>query len=83
MALSDSERLVYLQRLADAETSYHNLLTGKSARVVVDQNSERVEFTAANATKLYSYIISLKEALGLLATTATGRYDNGPAGFVF
>lgn len=48
------------QRLAEAELAYHNLMLGTSARVVVDQNGERVEFTAANAERLKAYIESLK-----------------------
>jgi hypothetical protein len=50
--------------LADAEAAYHSLLTGKSARVLVDQNGERVEFTAANRASLAAYIADLKRLLG-------------------
>lgn len=65
-------------QLAEAEAAYHELVTGKSARVVVDANGERVEFVAANLTKLYLYIQSMRAELG----TATNRVS-GPAGFVF
>jgi len=47
-------------RLAEAEAEYHALMTGNKPRVVVDQNGERVEFTAANASRLKQYIESLK-----------------------
>jgi hypothetical protein len=47
-------------RLADAQTAYHDLQTGRSARVVVDQNGERVEYTPANAARLAAYIADLK-----------------------
>lgn len=48
------------QLLAQAEAAYHQLMTGTSPRVVVDQNGERIEYTAANRTGLYSYIQELK-----------------------
>lgn len=48
------------EQLQDAEREYHALITGNKPRVVVDQNGERVEFTAANAGRLMQYIQSLK-----------------------
>ena len=63
------------QRLEAAEDAYHQLMIGGSARVVVDQNGERVEFTAANAARLQAYIQMLKRELGLLpAGTPAGVY---------
>ncbi|QFS86614.1 MULTISPECIES: gpW family head-tail joining protein [Marinobacter] len=50
-------------RLAEAESEYHALITGNKPRVVVDQNGERVEFTAANAGRLRQYIESLRAQL--------------------
>lgn len=52
------------EMLAEAEREYHLLRTGQKARVVVDQNGERVEFTAANRADLKAYIDELKAALG-------------------
>ena len=46
-------------QLDEAVTAYHALVTGTQPRVIVDQNGERVEYTAANATKLYLYIQQL------------------------
>lgn len=46
--------------LEDAKKAYHNLVTGKSPREVVDQNGERVSFTAANKASLAQYIQSLE-----------------------
>lgn len=60
------------QMLNDAREQYHLLQTGQKARVIVDQNGERVEFTATDANKLAQYIKALEMALG-----ATGRL--GPA----
>lgn len=48
------------EKLADAKTQYHLLVTGQQAKVYVDQNGERVEFTAANRGALLSYIQKLE-----------------------
>lgn len=53
--------------LADAEAQYHLVVTGQAARVFVDQNGERIEYTAANAGRLASYIADLKRQLGQTA----------------
>lgn len=50
-------------QLDDARNAYHELLTGKSARVFVDQNGERVEFTSANRQSLAQYIAELQRCL--------------------
>ena len=68
--------------LDDARAKYHALVTGTSARVVVDQNGERVEFTAAKRQDLYNYITELEAAL----SAGTAPIDNSryhPATFVF
>lgn len=49
--------------LADAQAKYHALVTGVSPRVVVDQNGERIEFTAANKAGLAQYIQSLQNSI--------------------
>lgn len=74
--------LTIRQQLADARKAYHDLQTGKSARVVVDQNGERVEFTPANRTGLYNYIVQLEQKVGA-GCGAPARPANGPAGFLF
>lgn len=66
--------------LDEARTAYHKLQTGILARVVVDQNGERVEFTAANRQDLYDYIQRLE---GLLGTPGVVPPNIGPAGFFF
>lgn len=70
MALTTEERALLTARLADAEAQYHLVLTGQTARVFVDQNGERIEYTSANAARLAAYIADLKRQLGL--TTVTG-----------
>ena len=69
MALTSIQRATLNTRLADAESSYHKVMTGQSARVYVDQNGERVEYAAANANRLLAYIQSLKQQLGTLNVT--------------
>lgn len=66
------------EKLTEAETAYHNLMTGTLARVVVDQNGERVEFTATNASRLFQYIQALKNQINPPAVNA-----RGPARFLF
>lgn len=66
MALTAEETALYTQRLSEAESALHALLLGTSARVFVDQNGERVEMTAANASRLRAYIHELKLKLGVI-----------------
>lgn len=68
MALSTEERALLQTRLTAAEAAYHELLLGTSARVVVDQNGERVEYTATNRTALKAYIQELKDKLACVNT---------------
>ena len=65
------------QKLAEAEKAYHDLMTGRALRVVVDRNGERVEFTATNRQMLKAYIDELRTQLGL--NPASG----GPLQFLF
>ncbi len=65
--------------LVEAQKQYHALTTGMAARVVVDQNGERVEFTPANSTKLYNYIGQLQAALN----PGTAPRAAGPLQFFF
>jgi hypothetical protein len=64
MALTEEEITLYTNRLNEAENALHLLMTGQQARVVVDSNGERVEFTATNKGQLRAYIAELKAALG-------------------
>jgi thiamine pyrophosphokinase len=71
------------EQLKDAQKAYHELLTGRSARVVVDgADGSRIEYTAANRQALYNYILELQTKVNLESPTPT-RFNNGPAGFVF
>lgn len=64
--MTPTERQKLEQRLEQAEDALHQLLTGESVRVFVDQNGERIEYAAGNAVRLQSYIQNLKIQLGKL-----------------
>lgn len=68
-------------RLDAAKAAYDKLVTGQMARVVVDQNGERVEFVAANAARLYAYIQQLQSECD--AASASKPRVSGPIGFIF
>lgn len=69
------------QLLDEARAAYHDLMTGRSARVVVDGSGERVEFTAARKADLYAYIKELEATVA--ANTGTTRPNNSPISFTF
>lgn len=48
------------QRLVEAETALHRILTGQGVQSVTDQSGERVVFTTASVTRLRAYIAELK-----------------------
>lgn len=51
------------EQLDDAKKQLHLLLTGQQAKVYVDQNGERVEYTSANRAALRQYIGELERAI--------------------
>ena len=75
-------RAVKQKQLDEARDAYHSLITGTQARVVVDQNGERVEFTSANKQMLSSYIMGLEQELDLNCTGG-GLSAFRPATFTF
>lgn len=82
MRLTPEARALLEKQLAEAQSAYHTLQIGGAARVIVDQNNERVEFTAVNKGNLANYILSLKAQLGMLSPEC-GGIPLRPAGFVF
>ncbi len=68
-------------RLTAARAAYHRLVTGQAARVVVDQNGERVEFTAVSAATLANYVARLEADLAPLIGCPVRV--NRPIGFAF
>lgn len=64
VTLTAEEIAQYTTWLSDAETAYHKLMTGQSAKVYVDQNGERVEYSMQRASDLKAYIAYLRSLLG-------------------
>lgn len=67
--------------LVAARAALKKLLTGQMARVVVDQNGERVEFSAVNLQALKDWIAALDAVCG--ATASAEPLPNRPIGFTF
>ena len=61
--ITPEDKVILQARLDEAKQAYHDLLTGTKARVIVDQNGERVEFVTANRQALYAYIQELERVL--------------------
>lgn len=77
-------RALYIQWLRDAMEAYHALSTGTSVRVIVDQNGERVEYTAANRQGLWAYISRLQNAIQSAdPCSAFNGNSSKPVGFLF
>lgn len=68
------------ERLTVARDQYHRLMTGKAIRVMVDQNGERVEYTAVSAANLQRYI---KDLEGMLDASDGSRRVSGPLRFMW
>lgn len=68
--LTSEQITLYTTRLTEAESALHTLNIGQQARVFVDQNGERVEFTATNRAALRAYVMELKTLLGQPITVA-------------
>lgn len=80
MTLEEHCRLTGL--LKEARHAYHLLMTGQSAKVVVDgTDGTRVEFTSVNRAALYQYIMDLERQLAP-ATLGSAR-TLGPVRFTF
>lgn len=61
------------EQLDEAKREYHALMVGLKARVVVDANGERVEFTVANRAALLAYIQELEAQLVGVRTSGPAR----------
>lgn len=69
--------------LAEAKAAYHTLMMGTRARVIVDQNGQRVEFAASNKGDLYAYIQSLEAKCPCVPDAGHHHNAYAPAGFIF
>jgi hypothetical protein len=65
LPLTEEQTVVLRKRLQEAEQAWHELQVGTQARVFVDQNGERIEYTPATRAGLRGYILELRAALGL------------------
>ena len=63
-------------QLDEARAEYHNLAIGLKARVVVDANGERVEYTVPRLPQFKLYIDELEKQLA-------GTKSSGPMGVYF
>jgi hypothetical protein len=79
--LTDADRALLQTQLIEARSAYHSLTVQGAARVVVDQNGERVEFTTVNSARLASYITSLE--LKLAQCRMEVQRLIAPAQFIF
>lgn len=78
--LTPTERAAIKARIAKLEAAYDDIISGKAVKRFVDQNGEQVEYTAANAAKLLSFINELK---AMIDCAFSMRYKPRPVGFVF
>lgn len=76
------DKLAQLRALhADAFAKYHQLRTGQTARVYVDQSGERIEYSAVKASSLRAYVLELEHQI---ADLESGRSSyNGPMFYRF
>lgn len=65
--------LTLAERLAEAKAAYHALQIGQSAVEVRDSSGESVRYTAANASRLKTYIAEIEAEIAAAAGTAIPR----------
>lgn len=61
MAQPNSPQCLLLDsKIKDLVIQYEDMISGRKARVLVDQNGERIEYNAGNVTRLATYIAQVK-----------------------
>jgi hypothetical protein len=80
--MTQDECIALKARIDRLEKAYEDVVSGNSARVLVDQNGERIEFTSANAPRLYTYIHGLKKDYGSSCELKPAASE-GPMRFMF
>lgn len=75
------DTVIIRERLTRAREQYDKLMNGKAVRVIVDQNGERVEFSAVKSGDLAQYIRELEQQLG--AATGGLPVVRGPLRFMW
>lgn len=71
--------LTTAQKLVEAETAYHEIITGQAVSRFVDQNGESISYSKTNIGGLKAYIAELK---ALIANAGQPAY-RGPLRFTF
>jgi hypothetical protein len=69
-------------QLDAANAAYSRLVTGGAARVVVDTDGSRIEYTAANRGSLYAYILTLQSQYNH-CIGVHHRVGSRPVNFIF
>lgn len=82
LPLSDADRALWEGRLTEAQTAYHNLVSGQAVAAFTDQNGERVSYTKADLKLLAGYINDMVALLGQPSTVATSSAPR-PLRFLF
>lgn len=70
-------------KLANALAGYEQLVMGGAVRVVVDQNGERVEFTAASAPRMLQYIQTIQSQMRLMSCPCVSPVSQPARAFKF
>lgn len=80
--LSAEDRLMWEARLKEAQTAYHDLMSGQGVAAFTDQNGERVSYSKIDAGRLAAYIADIVALLGQPVTVLTSTHPR-PMRFVF
>lgn len=81
--LSDAEKAALRIRIAALEKKYDALISGSSISEFVDQNGERVKYTAVSATGLARLRAFIDSLIAMLSCVNQRRYRPRPMGFLF
>lgn len=79
-ALTAEEIATIRGRIAKLEIQYDKIIGGTSVAELVDQNGEKVRYTAANAANLLAHINRLK---AMIDPCHAKKYQSRPVGFIF
>jgi hypothetical protein len=82
LPLSVADRAMWESRKTEAQTAYHELMTGQSVASFTDQNGERVTYSKTDAKLLALYIADIIALLGTPVTAATSLAPR-PMRFLF
>jgi hypothetical protein len=78
--LTAEEIAVIRGRIVKLEAQYDKIISGTSVVEFVDQNGEKVRYSAANAANLLAHINRLK---AMIDPCFANRYKSRPVGFIF